>query len=172
MKKRSLYALLSPLMAVAVMAASGAAALSTMTARAIPAMLQLAAPVGVPAVMFGAAALAPAPADAGPNGCAGLSDLVTMGFEQIAVSTTAVPFTSSVYAPTGQPPAVMAIVTVETANMRFRDDGVAPTGNVGVRVLVGAVVNVCGTSVIRNNRWIRQQATDGTIDVQYYRVGN
>jgi hypothetical protein len=63
--------------------------------------------------------------------------LAPLGFGALTLSGTAV-LLSSITG--GIPPrARLAIISVETANARFRDDGTAPTATVGVQLASGAV---------------------------------
>jgi hypothetical protein len=65
--------------------------------------------------------------------------------------------------------AVMAILIVETANIRYRDDGTDPTAAVGMLVAAGAQgVTVC-TGALSTIRLIRV-TVDATVSVSYYGV--
>lgn len=108
------------------------------------------------------------PVQAGPQGCTSFPELNSFAFEQLAVSSTAVALTSTVYAPAGQNQADMAVVSVETNPVRHRDDGVPPTAAVGQPDPVSVPLLVCGQFQIQNIRFIRQ-VSDSTIDVTYYR---
>lgn len=107
---------------------------------------------------------------AGPNGCTNAPNLVSMAYEQITVSSTAVGFTAATFAPAGGIPADMAQITVETNALRYRDDGLNPTAAIGFPILTNTAYTVCGLANIRTARFIRQSA-DGTLNVIYYRVG-
>lgn len=106
------------------------------------------------------------------------ASLTVYAFEQITVSTTSVPFTASVYTRTGQQPlvpAVLAIVSTETDNLRYRVDGIAPTSSVGHQLYAasttsGSTVMVCGMQNIQKFRMIRSGSSDVTVTVSYYLV--
>lgn len=108
--------------------------------------------------------------DAGPQGCTDYGDLQGFAFEQITVSSTSIGFTATTYAPNGSRAADMAVVTVETNGIRYRDDGVAPTASVGEPVASATSPNllVCGQPNVKAVRFIRQ-TSDATISVAYYR---
>jgi hypothetical protein len=112
----------------------------------------------------------PQPAHALCNGLLG-NELTAIGFETLTVSSTAKTLTATVYAPSGLTPAKVAIISVETNQIRFRVDGVAPTSSVGQLVAVGNQLEVCGQNAIQALQMIRQPAADATIMVHYYKVG-
>jgi hypothetical protein len=118
--------------------------------------------------------LATVPGQAGPGGC-GKEDTLSPipgSFEQIVVSTTALGFSAAKFAPDGDPPAaILAVLTVETSDVRFRADGLNPTAAVGDRISAGGALTVCGTLTIRRIRFIREDAADATLSVTYYREG-
>lgn len=99
---------------------------------------------------------------------------VAYAFETITVSTSALPFTRSVYAPTGSSPANPAFVayfSTETDTARIRLDGVAPTSSVGMLLAAGSYVTVC-QSGIPNFKIIRSGSSDVPINVTYFRLIN
>lgn len=63
--------------------------------------------------------------------------------------------------------ATLAVISVETAAVRFRDDGVAPTAGVGWPLAIGATWNVT-VNPLSNWQAIPQSGT-ATIDVVFYR---
>jgi hypothetical protein len=103
------------------------------------------------------------------GGCTNSPTLAPMGFEQVTVSTDSIGFTAATYAPTGAVPADMAVVVVESAAIRYRDDGPAPTSTVGVPIAAAGAITVCGTKPIRSIRFIRSGGSDATLSVSYYR---
>ena len=119
-----------------------------------------------------AACLSTRPATAAPGGCTNQADLPAFAFEQITVSTTAIGFTAATAFPTGQRGAIMAVFTVETADVRFRVDGPDPTATVGDRISAGNPGTACGEENIRRTKFIREDGTDATISVHYYREGD
>jgi hypothetical protein len=55
-----------------------------------------------------------------------------LGFAQVAVTSTAQTFgAAGVTVPTG---ARLAVMTVDAANVRYRDDGAAPTASIGIQL--------------------------------------
>lgn len=91
---------------------------------------------------------------------------VPAGYEQKAVSNTAVAL-GSIPADTDQRPgATGALIYVETAAVRFRDDGTDPTSSVGFPLDVG--VPFFYTGDLSKLKFIRQSA-DATVNVLYYR---
>jgi hypothetical protein len=104
--------------------------------------------------------------------CNGLisQEVQPFAFENLTVSTTALGFTATVYAPAGVFPARMAIVTVETNPIRFRADGLAPSSSVGHLISATQQLEVCGNAAIQAFRMIRQASSDATVMITYYRV--
>jgi hypothetical protein len=121
------------------------------------------------------ACLAATPTKAAPGGCTNDSTLAPMGDEVITVSSTALPFTATAYAPAGQNPAVLAVCTVETDSIRYRVSGLNPTASVGTIAIATATApasfTVCGTMNIQRFRMIRV-TTDASVTCQYYRRGD
>lgn len=106
---------------------------------------------------------------AAPGGCTDNPMLVPMGFESITVSTASIGFTAGTFAPSGGLPADLAVVTIASQNIRYRDDGVAPTDTVGHIGVAASALTVCGLTAIRQIRFIRDDASDSTLSVSYYR---
>lgn len=105
-------------------------------------------------------------------------NMIAYAFETLTVSTTALPFTVAVYAPSlatgqslGDPPCVLATGTVETNPTRYRVDGLAPTASVGHLVSAGQTFTVEGVPAVRSFRIIRQGAADATVTITYWREG-
>lgn len=91
---------------------------------------------------------------------------ICAGYEQLAVSSTAVS-PASVPADTDQRPgATGVLISVETAAVRWRDDGVAPTATVGNPLPAGAFFFFTGD--ISKLKFIRQ-SSDATVNLNYYR---
>jgi len=87
--------------------------------------------------------------------------------ETLTVSSTALPFTATVYdSGSGRPQS--ALVTIATDNIRFWSDGTAPTATIGHLGTAGTPIEVCGFSNLKNWRMIRQ-TTDATVSVSYFR---
>ena len=70
---------------------------------------------------------------------------VCMGYQQITNLTSAVNLTVPVLDPTGlnQKPTI-ALITPETKGVRWRDDGIAPTGSVGMPLAAGVTLQYDG----------------------------
>ena len=104
--------------------------------------------------------------------CTGWSNqLVPMDFETITVSTAAVGFTSSkiVNTTTGLS-ASYAFFTLETADIRYRVDGVDPTAAIGhAAAATGSGFFVCGAQAVKAFRAIRSGGADSTMRVTYFR---
>jgi hypothetical protein len=88
------------------------------------------------------------------------------GFQPLTVSTTAVGLT----VPAAVAEANFAFVRCETTNVRWRDDGTAPTAAVGGGTLmeVGEALEYDGN--LRAIKFIRDGAADATLDITYYRA--
>ena len=102
------------------------------------------------------------------------SDFYWAASETITVDNTAggVGFTSATYKPTSgdreDQCAQIAKVSVETANLRWTQDGsTAPTTTVGVIQYPADIFYVRGTMNIKNFKAIRTGGTSSSIKVQY-----
>jgi hypothetical protein len=84
------------------------------------------------------------------------------GYQQLTVSSTAV----SPTLPTGAQVQLMVIVG-ETANVRWRDDGTSPTASVGMPLLADQPALAFNGDIARV-KFIRQGATDATLNIAYY----
>lgn len=109
------------------------------------------------------------PGEAGPGGCTNLPYMDPFAFETITVSTTAIGFTAATYAPTGEQQADMAISSFEGDDVRYREDGTDPTTTSGHKVTNGSFLTTCGRPAIGQIKFIRDNATDVTLYVSYYR---
>ena len=89
--------------------------------------------------------------------------------ETLAISTTAVILTASVYNPgAGQPNATSALVVVNPSeNLRVAFDGSAPTTSVGAVVVPNQSFVICGVQIAKFQA-IRDGASDGEITATYF----
>ena len=97
--------------------------------------------------------------------CSGYQDTVmspVAGFQTLTVSSTAVALTVPATAR-------LAVLTILADNIRYRDDGTNPTATVGMLVVAGSDIVVCGGPSLGAFRMIRQ-TTDATVSVSYYGV--
>ena len=102
------------------------------------------------------------------------ADIVCFGHEAVTVATTSIGFTAGTITPTtaaagSTRPAHRAVVTAETAQMRYRYDGTDPTASTGHLLDVGDVLVVEGIVNVQTIRFIRTGATSGTITCSYER---
>ncbi len=84
------------------------------------------------------------------------------GYQQLTVSSTAVAPTL----PSGKQIQLM-VITVETANVRWRDDGTDPTASVGMPIWLNQTPFAFNGDISRI-KFIRQGATDATVNITYY----
>lgn len=88
-----------------------------------------------------------------------------VGYQQITSLATATALTIPTAPPPSGPPTIVE-VCVETAAVRYRDDGTAPTATVGIPVAAGACfqysANLAAIQFI-------QQAGGAVLNVAYYR---
>lgn len=97
---------------------------------------------------------------AGAFDCPGQNAVLrTKGFQALTVSNTAVGFT----VPSGTE---YAIASLEANNIRYRDDGTAPTSSVGLLITATSIFGVCQNS-LDSIRFIRETA-DGLLNIEYY----
>ena len=82
-----------------------------------------------------------------------------LGYQQITSLSASTSLTVPSYAS-------VAVITVEGAGVRYRDDGTAPTASVGAPLAVGQSLTYMGA--LSNLKFI-QQTSGATINVLYYR---
>lgn len=74
--------------------------------------------------------------------------------EELSISSTATPLTSSVYSPGGSEPASVALITVETSDIRWWSNGSTPTDSGGTAsghvTVAGGVINLDSAGAISN----------------------
>lgn len=94
----------------------------------------------------------------------------TIGFayETLPVSNTVVTLTSSTYAPAGSDRAEKALITCETADIRYRYDGGDPTASLGHLLTDGNYIVLNGINQISMFKMIRV-SSDATVHVSYER---
>lgn len=90
-------------------------------------------------------------------------------YETITVATIAVGFTAGTYSPTNARAAQRAALTLETAQIRWRADGTAPTSTEGHLMEVGDEITLEGIATIGNFKAIRTGATSGVLKVTFER---
>ncbi len=88
----------------------------------------------------------------------GKVNTVNLGFQQITPGATS----TALIVPTG---ARVAVINCEVAVMRWRDDGVAPTAAIGMRILAGGELQYDGE--LQKLRFI-QEAAGAIVNVSYY----
>lgn len=97
----------------------------------------------------------------------------TSGFahEALTIDNTAggIALTAATYAPAGAPGAVRAVLTLETAQIRWTYDGTAPTTTVGHLMETGEKVALTGAETIARFRAIRTGGTSGVLHITYER---
>lgn len=85
-----------------------------------------------------------------------------VGYEQKTVSDSAVGFASI------PPNSNKAIVVVESANIRYREDGTDPTSSVGTKAFQNTTIILEGRNRMSAFRAIRTDSTDAKLSVNYY----
>lgn len=86
------------------------------------------------------------------------STTVCLGYQQIADVSSSVGLT----VPSG---ATLALIVPETQNVRWRDDGTAPTSSVGMPIFVGASLSYDGD--LNRIRFIEATAS-AKLNISYY----
>lgn len=86
------------------------------------------------------------------------------GFEQLAITGSATALAS---VPAN---ANKAVMTVENATLRYRDDGTNPDANTGLRAFIGATIILNNRDAILNFRAIRTGNTSSEVNCSYYEV--
>lgn len=87
-----------------------------------------------------------------------------LGYEQKTVSDSAVGFDSI---PSN---AMKAVISVEDATIRYRDDGTDPTTTTGIIAYNGTVIILQGRESITKFKAIRTGAIDAELNCLYYEV--
>jgi len=87
-------------------------------------------------------------------------------FETKTISSTAVGLSPATYAPTNADPFSEATITVETADIRFRIDGEAPTSAIGHLVEAGNTIVLESAKEIKFFKAIAA-GSDAAISVTY-----
>lgn len=90
-------------------------------------------------------------------------------FESITVAATAIGFTAATFDPSDAASAQRAVLSVETAQIRYRYDGTDPTSLIGHILEPGDTLVVDGYTNINAFKAIRTGATSGTIRVTFER---
>ena len=83
-------------------------------------------------------------------------------YEAVTVATTSIGFTAATYGDRTH-----ALVTVETAAIRFRLDGTAPTATEGHIAEPGDIIELSERHEIVNFRGIRRDGTSATIRASF-----
>jgi hypothetical protein len=95
-------------------------------------------------------------------GAAAQSGHPSVGYQQITSLASA----TNLIVPTATGGAVWALICVETANVRWRDDGTAPTASVGQPVSAGQCFQYAGP--LPSIQFIAQSGSP-VVNVSYYR---
>lgn len=93
-------------------------------------------------------------------------DFVT--YESVTVADSAIGITSTVRSPAGRPPQTACEARLETAQVRFRFDGTAPTSSEGSLLEVGEVLTLRGAATLAAFRAIRTGGTSGVLKIHCY----
>lgn len=91
-------------------------------------------------------------------------------FEQLTVAGTAGGFSATTITPSGKPVSQYCVGYVETADIRYRTDGTAPTASVGMLVPYGSKIEIAGQDAIRLFSAIRTGSTSAVIAFSCYPV--
>ena len=96
-----------------------------------------------------------------------------VAFDTITVAGTAIALTGTVTLATLSPAGahVKATMRVESAQIRWRADGTAPTASVGILADIGDVITLRGIEEIQNFKAIRTGAVSAALPVQFSTEG-
>jgi len=103
-----------------------------------------------------------------------LYDLTAKNFDQITVDNTGagIPLTSAYLKPTDgelyPKQCILAVLQVETAEIRYRIDGGVPTSLIGTKAKVGDIIEVFGYNNLKNFKAIRTGGSNGQLNVHYF----
>ena len=84
-------------------------------------------------------------------------------FETVTFAATSIGFTGTTIQPTGEPVMTVCSGKLETAQIRYRFDGTAPTAAIGALLDVGDVITIRGLAYLRDFRGIRTGASSGVV---------
>ena len=90
-------------------------------------------------------------------------------YEAITVADTAIGLTAAKLAGSGSMQAVAALLSLETAAIRFRLDGADPTANEGHLMNAGDFVLLRGADSLQGFKAIQDTGSSGTLRVTYFR---
>lgn len=90
-----------------------------------------------------------------------------LSYEAITVGAAAVGFTAGLLNPGGAAPPRGAVLTLETANIRWRTDGGNPTAAVGHLMTTTDSLVIHGANNLKNFRVIRAGGVNGSLRVTY-----
>ena len=90
------------------------------------------------------------------------NNLVPLGYQQITAGTLAA--STALTVPSGS---TIAIVQVEAAGARYRDDGTAPSATVGMILVPGSVLTLSGAAELAAVHFILQSGSP-ILDISYY----
>jgi len=97
----------------------------------------------------------------------GANTFQNIGYESITVTDTAQRLTLATLTDSDGHQAKKAVITIETAQVRYRYDGIAPTSSEGHLLNPFSVIVILGSINIRNFRIIRVGSTNATIRCSY-----
>ena len=86
-----------------------------------------------------------------------------VAFETVTFADTAIAFTVTTIHPSGGPIMTACTGKLETASIRIRYDGTAPSSTVGMLIDVGDIVTIRGTPYLDDFQGIRTGGTSGVI---------
>jgi len=90
-------------------------------------------------------------------------------FESITVANAAIGLTAAKLKPDSAPPPIAALLTLETAAIRFRVDGTDPTASEGHLMSAGDQLTLSSINQLRKFRAFRDTDTSGVLKVTYIR---
>lgn len=94
--------------------------------------------------------------------CPGVGQpLLSRGYSQLTITSTVV---STLTVPSGSQ---MAVVEIETNQVRYRDDGTNPSTTGGTPIAAGGSMTICGLSIL-NNWKVTGVTGNATLNVTFY----
>lgn len=89
-------------------------------------------------------------------------------YESVTVAAVAIGLTDAKIKPAAGLQRIRALITVETAQIRYRYDGEDPTASEGHLAEIAASITIHGARNLENFRAIRTGGTSGTLRVTYH----
>jgi hypothetical protein len=90
-------------------------------------------------------------------------------FETITIANASIGITATTINPAGRPQQNVCAGRLESADVRYRIDGTAPTDSIGVLLSSGDTITIVGADTAQTIRFIRTAAVSATLSLHCWR---